>query len=96
MRKTMKKIISLALVLTFSASILAGCGSNESKTPVADTTTDSVAGKNYAILVKSAGNPYNEKESAGFKATIEAAGGTAIVKAPESATGDAPHRLVAG
>lgn len=49
-----------------------------------DLTTDGT----YAIIVKSAGNPYNEKESQGFTETIEAMGGTAIVKEPASATAE--------
>ena len=47
-----------------------------------------------AILVKSAGNPYNEKESAGFQEVIEAAGATCIVKAPESATAEAQITMI--
>ncbi|MFV0465618.1 MAG: rhamnose ABC transporter substrate-binding protein [Lachnospiraceae bacterium] len=50
----------------------------------ADLTTDGT----YAIIVKNAGNPYNEKESSGFVEVIEAMGGTAIVKEPASATAE--------
>ncbi len=98
--KKMKKVISLFLVLTMALSLLAACGSKGTDTPKDNTTettpaaTDSVAGKNFAILVKSAGNPYNEKESAGFKEVIEAAGATAIVKAPESATAEAQITMI--
>ena len=53
-----------------------------------------VAGKTMAILVKSAGNPYNEKESVGFQEVIEAAGATCIVKAPESATAEAQITMI--
>lgn len=98
MRK-MKKVMSLALVLTLSVSLLAACGSKkeDAATPEGNATTettDSVEGKNFAILVKSAGNPYNEKESAGFQEVIEAAGATAIVKAPESATAEAQITMI--
>lgn len=97
MRK-MKKVMSLALVLTLSVSLLAACGSKkeDAATPEVTTTetTDSVEGMNFAILVKSAGNPYNEKESAGFKEVIEAAGATAIVKAPEAATAEAQITMI--
>ena len=90
--KKMKKVISLVLVLSMAISLLVGCQSKaKDETP---TATDSVKGKNFAILVKSAGNPYNEKESAGFKAVIEAAGATAIVKAPETATAEAQITMI--
>lgn len=51
-------------------------------------------GKTFAIVVKSAGNPYNEKEIEGFKAVIEAAGGTCISKEPEAATADAQVSVI--
>jgi len=91
MRK-MKKVVSLALVLIMAMSLFVACGSK--KTETTPTKTDSVEGKNFAILVKSAGNPYNEKESVGFKTVIEAAGATAIVKAPESATAEAQITMI--
>lgn len=60
--------------------------STEAAAPAAsgDLTTDGT----YAIIVKSAGNPYNEKESSGFKEVIEAAGGTCVVKEPANATAE--------
>lgn len=94
--KKMKKVLSLGLVLALTISMLAACGKKDANTSTGDTgeAMDSVAGKNFAILVKSAGNPYNEKESAGFKEVIEAAGATAIVKAPESATAEAQITMI--
>jgi len=95
MRKMAKTMVSLALVLTFSMSLFVGCGKKESANTTTDSAAaDSVAGKNYAILVKSAGNPYNEKQCAGFQEAIEAAGGTAIIKAPESATAEAQITMI--
>lgn len=102
----MKKVLSLVLVLTMAFSLLTGCGSkaNDNGTGTntgastsegtADAGTDSIAGKTFAIVVKNAGNPYNEKESAGFKDVIEAAGGTAIIKAPEAATAEAQITMI--
>lgn len=63
----------------------------DAEAPAADT---GVAGKTIAILVKSAGNPYNERESAGFQEVIEAAGATCVVKAPEAATAEAQITMV--
>jgi len=51
-------------------------------------------GKTYAIVVKSAGNPYNEKMEEGFKEVIEANGGTCIAKEPDSATADAQVSVI--
>lgn len=59
-----------------------------------ETEAASVEGKVFAILVKSAGNPYNEKESSGFQEVIEAAGATCIIKAPESATAEAQITMI--
>lgn len=52
------------------------------------------AGHTYAIVTKSAGNPYNEKEASGFQEVIEAEGGTCIVQHPESATADAQISVI--
>lgn len=101
--KKMKKVLSLVLVLAMAIALFTGCQPSASGTKTGtDTNTtggdktpaDSVAGKSFAILVKSAGNPYNEKESAGFKEIIEAAGATAIIKAPESATAEAQITMI--
>ena len=99
----MKKALSLVLVLAMAITLFTGCqpsasgpktGTDTNTAGDDKTPADSVAGKNFAILVKSAGNPYNEKESAGFKEVIEAAGATAIIKAPESATAEAQITMI--
>ncbi len=51
-------------------------------------------GKKIAVVTKSAGNPYNEKEAQGFEEVITAEGGEAIVKHPESATADAQISVI--
>ena len=51
-------------------------------------------GKTYAVITKSAGNPYNEKEASGFQEVIEAEGGVCIVKHPEAATADAQVSVI--
>ena len=55
---------------------------------------EAVSGGVYAIVTKSAGNPYNEREASGFQEVIEGAGGTAIVQHPESATADAQISVI--
>lgn len=57
-------------------------------------SADGIAGKTFAIVVKSAGNPYNQKEAEGFQQIIEANGGTCIVKEPEAATADAQVSVI--
>ncbi len=64
--------------------------------PAEDATASdgSAAGHTYAIVTKAAGNPYNEKEAAGFQDVIEAEGGTCIVQHPEAATADAQIQVI--
>ncbi|MDD3338149.1 MAG: substrate-binding domain-containing protein [Lachnospiraceae bacterium] len=57
-------------------------------------SADGIAGKTFAIVVKSAGNPYNQKEAEGFQQIIEANGGTCIIKEPEAATADAQVSVI--
>ncbi|WFR55176.1 rhamnose ABC transporter substrate-binding protein [Anaerocolumna sp. AGMB13025] len=102
--KKMKKVLSLVLVFSMVLALFTACGKKapDAQTPAQGGSTgttdsagaDSMAGKNFAILVKSAGNPYNEKESSGFKEVIEAAGATAILKAPEAATAEAQITMI--
>lgn len=66
-------------------------------TAAADTKTDAAATEelgSYAIIVKSAGNPYNAKEIEGFQKVIEEQGGTCIIKQPESATAEAQIAMI--
>ena len=83
----MKKLIAMLLSVAMLSTLLVGCASKA-------TETTKSASKTYAIIVKNAGNPYNEKESAGFKEVIEAAGATCIIKAPESATAEAQITMI--
>lgn len=46
-----------------------------------DLTTD----KTYCLIVKSAGNPYNQKAADGFKEIVEAQGGTFVLQEPAAA-----------
>ena len=86
--KNLKKVLVVLLSVATLTSLLAGCSGKTSN------TEKGASAKTYAIVVKNAGNPYNEKESAGFKEVIEAAGATCIVKAPESATAEAQITMI--
>lgn len=101
-----RKMISMLLCAAMATTMIAGCGSSKSEeTATGETKTESssegeseaaegVAGKTIAIVTKSAGNPYNEKEAEGFQEVIEAAGATCIVKHPEAATADAQVSVI--
>lgn len=83
-----KKLLSALLCTAMAASLLVGCGGSTDGTGTSDGGSSS-GKKTYAIVPKSAGNPYNEKEVEGFKEIIEANGGEVVVSYPESATADA-------
>ncbi len=96
-----RKLISLFLSAAMVAAMLSGCGgstgaaSADSGAAAADSgAAGGSGGHTYAIVTKSAGNPYNEREAAGFQEVIEASGGTCIVQNPESATADAQISVI--
>ena len=62
--------------------------------PAATAFAGTADGKTLAIITKSAGNPYNEKEAEGFQEVGEAEGATVIVKHPEAATADAQISVI--
>jgi rhamnose transport system substrate-binding protein len=91
-----KKLFSALLCATMVVGLLAGCGGGSSSSQGGDASAaggDSSA-HTYAIVTKSAGNPYNEREAAGFKEVIEASGGNCVVQNPESATADAQISVI--
>ena len=53
-----------------------------------------LADETFAVITKSAGNPYNEREAAGFQEVIEAAGAKAIIKHPAEITAEAQITLI--
>ena len=81
-----RRIVSALLCATMVGGLLAGCGGGDSKTK-SDKET-------FALIVKSAGNPYNEKEAEGFKEIIEGEGYNCIIKYPKKATADAQIKMV--
>lgn len=82
-----KKVISAVLCAAMTAGLSVGTAT----VAFAEGTAE---GKTFAIITKSAGNPYNEKEAEGFQEVIEAEGGTVIVKHPETATADAQISVI--
>lgn len=98
MKSMKKKVLSALLCTAMAASLLAGCGSSggsEGDGGSSDSAKSEDSGKKtYAIVTKSAGNPYNEKEAEGFQEVIEAEGGECIVKHPEQPTADAQVSVI--
>lgn len=83
-----KKILSTLLAAAMISSSMAGFAT------VAHAEESGVSDKTFAIVIRNAGNPYAEKEAAGFQEVIEAAGAECIVKSPETATADAQIPLI--
>lgn len=51
-------------------------------------------GTTYALVTKSAGNPFMERMASGFQEAIEAQGGTVVIQNPEAATPDAQISVI--
>lgn len=102
--KKIKKLLALSISTVLLASSLAGCAAKPAEAPAAtDTKTETPAtepaasaeGKKFVLIVKSTGNPYNEKEAEGFKMAIEEAGaGEVILKAPAEPTAEAQIQMI--
>ncbi len=100
-----KKVLSVMLTAAMTAGLLAGCATTvaPAAAPAADTQTEAAGEEaaepasgehTYAIVPKSAGNPYNEREAAGFEEVIGEVGGKVVVSYPEAATADAQIAVI--
>ncbi|RGW13380.1 rhamnose ABC transporter substrate-binding protein [Enterococcus asini] len=79
-----KKFLGVLLV---SLAMLGACGSGGDTDNSASGGNNS-SGDTYAIVAKSAGNPFNEKQVTGFKEAIEEQGFKAIEKTPDQPTAE--------
>lgn len=77
-KKVVSALLCAAMVISPAATVFAG----------------SADGLKIAIITKSAGNPYNEKEADGFVEVVEAEGGEAIVQHPQAPTADAQINVI--
>lgn len=82
-----KRILATLLCVAMAATMLTGCGGSQ-------TASNNSGAKTYALVTKSAGNPYNEKLAEGFEEVVKAAGGECIIKHPEAATADAQVSVI--
>lgn len=89
-----KKVLSVVLCVAMASAMFAGCGKSAEGDKGTEAKTENSGAKKYAIVTKSAGNPFNEKVASGFEEVVKAAGGEAIVKHPESATADAQVSVI--
>ncbi|MFV0528751.1 MAG: substrate-binding domain-containing protein [Lachnospiraceae bacterium] len=108
MKKRIVSVLLCALMATSllagcgsSSSGSSGDATTEAATEAAtDTSSDSEGGTvdysdmKLALITKSAGNPYNEKEAEGFKEVVEALGAEAIIKHPETASAEAQITMI--
>lgn len=76
----MRKSIVKALMLLMIAALVVSCGTKTSN--------------KYAIVFKNTGNPYGEKQMAGFKAGIEEQKFEAILRAPDAPTAEAQIQII--
>ncbi|MGN0979939.1 MAG: substrate-binding domain-containing protein [Candidatus Avoscillospira sp.] len=96
----MKKIIALLLALVMVLGLVA-CGAKtetSAETPAASNDTTSEAAPTsdvtYAIVPKSAGNPYNEREASGFEQACADLGVKCIVQYPEDTSAEAQINVI--
>lgn len=98
----MKKMFSLLIALSLFATSLIGCSTagqaGAGSAPDGGNGNSANTGEGtpgtYAIIGRSTGNPYVEKELEGFKIAIEELGGTAILKLPEAPTVEAQLNML--
>ncbi len=93
-----KKVLSVLLCAAMATTMLVGCGGGSGSTgdtgSAGGSSSSDSGKKQYAIVPKSAGNPYNEKEVEGFQEIIEANGGECVVNYPQEATADAQITVI--
>ena len=86
-----KKLMSAILCVAMIATMLAGCGTAGSGVATGGKASDDVT---CAILVKSAGNPYNKKMIEGFQEILKEKGIKYVVKEPEEASAEEQIKMV--
>ena len=99
----MKRLLAILLCVAMFATMFVACAPAETEVPTTpdateegtETTQDPASDKQvHAIVIKSAGNPYNEREATGFEEVVTAAGHEAVISRPEAATADAQVAII--
>ncbi|MDR2160119.1 MAG: substrate-binding domain-containing protein, partial [Treponema sp.] len=88
MKNSAKRVLLLTAVmaLVFAGTLFAAGGQQ--------AAGGKDAGERHALVVKSTGNPYNEREAAGFDEAIKELGSTVIQRAPDLPTAEAQIQMV--
>jgi rhamnose transport system substrate-binding protein len=87
MKNMTKKVLALALIMALIGSVAAFAAGGKQG--------GEGGGNNvHAIVFKSTGNPYGERQMGGFEAGIKEQGGTAILRAPDLPTAEAQIQMV--
>jgi rhamnose transport system substrate-binding protein len=88
MKKLLKKvlILSVGMAVLCSAMVFAGGGGQKAASGGSSNT--------HAIVFKSTGNPYGERQMGGFEEGIKEQGGTAILRAPDLPTAEAQIPMI--
>lgn len=98
--KTFASILCAALAVSTLMTACSGAGASSAPAASGAAQGSSAAaqggasGKKYAIVLRSTGNPYAEKEGEGFKQSVTKIGAEAIVKAPDQPTAEAQISMV--
>ena len=93
----MKRLLSSLLVGVMGVAMLAGCSSDEGGGSGNGGSGGKKGNEVFAIVTKSAGNPYNERTAAGFEEAMKEMGysdAQIVVKHPEQPTADAQITMI--
>ena len=92
--KMKKRIIALAIGIIMILSVLVSCGQQANTPDETKGGTPDASGMVCALVTKSAGNPYNEKEAEGFEEIMKAEKVEYVIQHPESATAEAQIAVI--
>ncbi|MDR2662843.1 MAG: substrate-binding domain-containing protein, partial [Treponema sp.] len=83
--KTMKKVLPLLMLAVLGLVLLGACKPKPA---------EAVVSNQYAIVFKSTGNPYGERQMGGFEDGIKEQGFEAILRAPDLPTAEAQIQMI--
>ncbi|MDR1142967.1 MAG: rhamnose ABC transporter substrate-binding protein [Spirochaetaceae bacterium] len=84
--KTMKKVLPLLMLAVLGLVLLGACKPKPAEAAAASSQ--------YAIVFKSTGNPYGERQMGGFEEGIKEQGFEAILRAPDLPTAEAQIQMI--
>ena len=84
------KMLAMAMSAGVIIGTLTGCSGDSAR----DTEQGAPSAARIAIIVKNAGNPYNERQMQGFREAAEELGFTPIMRAPAQPTAEAQIQII--